>query len=48
MKPLAGRNAIITGASQGLGKAIAQHFIHAGANVVICARSKPDLAATQK
>ena len=48
MKPLAGRNAIITGASQGLGKAIAEHFIRAGANVVLCARSKPDLAATQK
>lgn len=47
MKPLAGRNAIITGASQGLGKAIAAHFLRAGANVVLCARSKPDLAATQ-
>src|SRR6185436_19016625 len=43
---LKGRNAIITGASQGLGKAIAEHFIREGANVVICARSKPDLAAT--
>ena len=48
MKPLKGRNAIITGASQGLGKAIAEHFIRAGANVVLCARSKADLAATQK
>jgi len=48
MKPLAGRNAIITGASQGLGKVIAEHFIRAGANVVLCARSKADLAATQK
>ncbi len=47
MKPLAGRNAIITGASQGLGKAIAEHFIRAGANVLLCARSKPDLAATR-
>src|ERR1043166_6958926 len=47
MKRLAGRNAIITGASQGLGKVIAEHFIRAGANVVLCARSKPDLAATQ-
>ncbi|HEY0549172.1 MAG TPA: SDR family NAD(P)-dependent oxidoreductase, partial [Verrucomicrobiae bacterium] len=42
---LQGRNAIITGASQGLGKAIAEHFIRAGANVLLCARSKPDLAA---
>ena len=47
-KPLAGRNAIITGASQGLGKVIAEHFLRAGANVVLCARNKPDLAATQK
>ena len=42
MKPLEGRNAIITGASQGLGKVIAEHFIRAGANVLLCARSKPD------
>lgn len=45
---LKGRNAIITGASQGLGKAIAEHFVRAGAHVVLCARSKPDSAATQK
>ncbi|HTD64958.1 MAG TPA: SDR family oxidoreductase [Candidatus Limnocylindria bacterium] len=48
MKQLARRNAIITGASQGLGKVIAEHFIRAGASVVLCARTKPDLAATQK
>ena len=45
---LKGRNAIITGASQGLGKAIAEHFIRAGANVVLCARSKSDLASAQR
>lgn len=44
---LAGRNAIITGASQGLGKVIAEHFLREGANVVICARSRPELAATK-
>ena len=38
MKPLEGRNAIITGASQGLGKAIAEHYLRAGANVLLCAR----------
>ena len=48
MKKLAGRNAIITGASQGLGKVIAEQFVREGANVVLCARNKPDLAATQK
>jgi NAD(P)-dependent dehydrogenase (short-subunit alcohol dehydrogenase family) len=44
---LAGRNAIITGASQGLGKVIAEHFIREGANVVLCARSEKDLHATR-
>jgi NAD(P)-dependent dehydrogenase (short-subunit alcohol dehydrogenase family) len=43
---LSGRNALITGASQGLGKAIAEQFLREGANVVLCARSEKDLAAT--
>ena len=44
---LAGRNAIITGASQGLGKAIAADFIREGANVLLCARSEADLERTR-
>jgi NAD(P)-dependent dehydrogenase (short-subunit alcohol dehydrogenase family) len=36
--PLAGRNAIVTGASQGLGRAIAEAYVDAGASVCICAR----------
>jgi NAD(P)-dependent dehydrogenase (short-subunit alcohol dehydrogenase family) len=48
MTPLKGRNAIITGASQGLGKAIAEHFIRAGANVLLCARNQSELFRTQK
>ncbi len=36
--PLAGRNAMITGASQGLGLAIAQAYVAAGANVLLCSR----------
>jgi NAD(P)-dependent dehydrogenase (short-subunit alcohol dehydrogenase family) len=44
---LSGRNAIITGASQGLGKAIAEHFVKEGANVALCARNESELAATQ-
>lgn len=48
MTPLKGRNAIITGASQGLGKSIAEHFILAGANVLLCARSQSELSATQE
>jgi NAD(P)-dependent dehydrogenase (short-subunit alcohol dehydrogenase family) len=35
---LAGRNAIITGANQGLGLAIARAYVAAGASVLMCAR----------
>ncbi len=37
-QPLAGRNAIITGANQGLGLAIADAYVAAGASVLLCAR----------
>ena len=37
-KPLEGRTALVTGASQGLGLAIARAFVEAGAGVMICAR----------
>jgi NAD(P)-dependent dehydrogenase (short-subunit alcohol dehydrogenase family) len=45
---LSGRRAIITGASQGLGLAIAEAFVAAGAGVMLCARSKVDLEAARK
>src|SRR3954471_22086071 len=35
---LAGRVALVTGASMGLGAAIAERFVSAGAKVVVCAR----------
>jgi len=41
------KNAVITGASRGLGKAIAKKFISEGANVLICARDKRDLEAVK-
>jgi NAD(P)-dependent dehydrogenase (short-subunit alcohol dehydrogenase family) len=44
---LAGRFAIITGASQGLGAAIAGQFIAEGASVLMCARSLDKLERVQ-
>ena len=40
-------NTIITGGSQGLGKAIAEQFVREGANVVLCARDQKALQATR-
>jgi NAD(P)-dependent dehydrogenase (short-subunit alcohol dehydrogenase family) len=40
---LQGLNAIVTGGSQGLGKAIAEGFLTEGANVLICARGTETL-----
>lgn len=39
-RALTGRNAIITGANQGLGLEIAHAYLRAGANVLICARDE--------
>jgi NAD(P)-dependent dehydrogenase (short-subunit alcohol dehydrogenase family) len=40
---LEGRTAIITGASQGLGRDIARAFVSAGASILMCARDPHDL-----
>ena len=45
---LTGRVAIVTGASRGVGKAIAQELALEGADVAICARSRDALDATAK
>src|SRR5260370_20746394 len=39
-KVLESRSAIVTGASQGLGLAIARAYVEAGASVLICARGE--------
>lgn len=41
-------NAVITGASKGIGKAIAKIFVENNVNVAICARDIETLKATQK
>jgi NAD(P)-dependent dehydrogenase (short-subunit alcohol dehydrogenase family) len=44
---LAGRTALITGASQGLGLEIARAYLREGARIVICARSEATLQAAR-
>ncbi|MGP0036356.1 MAG: SDR family NAD(P)-dependent oxidoreductase [Solirubrobacteraceae bacterium] len=44
---LAGRQALITGASQGLGLAIAHAFVTNGASIFICGRDTPTLERAQ-
>jgi NAD(P)-dependent dehydrogenase (short-subunit alcohol dehydrogenase family) len=41
---LEGKTAVITGASRGIGLAMAARFLGAGANVMICSRKADDLA----
>jgi NAD(P)-dependent dehydrogenase (short-subunit alcohol dehydrogenase family) len=43
---LSGRSAVITGANQGLGRTIAEHFVRAGANLLLMARGAELLAET--
>ena len=40
------RVAVVTGASYGLGEAMAQRLVKEGAHVVICARGEEQLART--
>jgi len=42
-KKLAGKSALVTGGSRGIGKAIAAAYVHAGARVFICARNETDI-----
>jgi NAD(P)-dependent dehydrogenase (short-subunit alcohol dehydrogenase family) len=46
--PLADRVAVVTGASRGLGRAIAAALADAGADVALAGRSKPDLEETAR
>src|SRR5918911_268582 len=44
---LRGHNALVTGASKGLGRAMAAALARAGATVALCARDREGLAATK-
>lgn len=44
---LAGRSALVTGGSKGLGKAIARGFLEAGAKVMICSRHLDEVEAAK-
>jgi len=46
-KKLTGRTAVITGANQGLGLAIAEEFVREGACLLICARDEQKLTAAK-
>jgi NAD(P)-dependent dehydrogenase (short-subunit alcohol dehydrogenase family) len=47
-RPLAGRHAVVTGASRGIGAAIAAELVRLGADVTLIARSHEPLAETTK
>ena len=45
---MAGKSAVVTGASSGMGKAIALAYLNEGANVVAAARNMEALSALEK
>ena len=48
MNNLSGKTAVVTGASRGIGQAIAKGLATEGANLAICARSLSNLEETTK
>ncbi len=48
MNTLKGKNIWLTGASSGIGEALAYHLNREGANLIISARRKPELERVRK
>ncbi|MGH7120487.1 MAG: SDR family NAD(P)-dependent oxidoreductase [Acetobacteraceae bacterium] len=45
---LKGRRAVVTGATRGIGRSIAEHLATEGTDIALCARDRADVAATVK
>mgnify|MGYP001793117084 CR=1 FL=1 len=48
MNQVSNKTVVITGASRGIGEAVARHFANEGAHVVLAARSKARINAIAK
>ncbi|MCW2871252.1 SDR family NAD(P)-dependent oxidoreductase, partial [Actinacidiphila oryziradicis] len=48
MRPMDGKTALVTGASSGIGRAIARRFADDGARVYLTGRRKDELEAAAK
>jgi NAD(P)-dependent dehydrogenase (short-subunit alcohol dehydrogenase family) len=43
---LAGKKALVTGSTKGIGRSVAEHFVAEGADIAVCSRNADDVIAT--